>query len=213
MLGHILLATTVPGLPIMNETEVLPICPIHNQILFVLGARDAFLEQEGLRDIQDFIVRKDIEDMETTIGFKEIKHRDDMRQFFSGVGRLLSNLQEDIELFQKLKKSRNWKTEKARLGHFREELPDNNGLMWLLLGTYGRVSELYENGLYREAGSELAISFFPTKHMPFGNISWPMLPYEMVPVKGEQSSSLLAGLLYGFTKEERFDNLTACVTN
>jgi len=80
-----------------------------------LSARDTFLEQEGLQDIQDFVLRKDIEDMETTIGWIEVQHRDDMRMMFTGVGRLASNIQEVIELFSKLKTSNNWALERARL--------------------------------------------------------------------------------------------------
>ena len=52
-----------------------------------------------MQDIQDFVLRKDIEDMETTIGWIEVQHRDDMRMMFTGVGRLASNIQEVIELF------------------------------------------------------------------------------------------------------------------
>ena len=80
-----------------------------------MSARDTFLEQEGLQDFQDFVLRKDIEDMETTIGWIEVQHRDDMRMLFTGVGRLASNIQEVIELFQKLKTSENWDLERTRL--------------------------------------------------------------------------------------------------
>ena len=80
-----------------------------------MAARDTFLEQEGLQDFQDFVIRKDIEDMETTIGWIEMQHRDDMRMFFTGLGRLTSNVQEVIELFQKLKTSENWTLERARI--------------------------------------------------------------------------------------------------
>ena len=80
-----------------------------------MAARDTFLEQEGLQDFQDFVLRKDIEDMETTIGWIEVQHRDDMRMLFTGVGRLASNIQEVIELFQKLKTSENWDLERTRL--------------------------------------------------------------------------------------------------
>ena len=80
-----------------------------------MAARDTFLEQEGLQDFQDFVLRKDIEDMETTIGWIEVQHRDDMRMLFTGVGRLASNVQEVIELFQKLKTSENWDLERTRL--------------------------------------------------------------------------------------------------
>ena len=53
--------------------------------------------------------------METTVGWIEIQHRDDMRMLFTGVGRLASNIQEVIELFQKLKTSENWDLERTRL--------------------------------------------------------------------------------------------------
>ena len=114
MLTHTLLGSSVPAL-LDQESEVLPICPIRNQIQFALAARDTFLEQEGLQDFQDFVLRKDIEDMETTIGWIEVQHRDDIRMMFTGVGRLASNIQEVIELFSKLKTSNNWALERARL--------------------------------------------------------------------------------------------------
>ena len=71
MLTNTLLGSSVPAL-LAQESEILPISPIKNQIQFALAVRDTFLEQEGLQDIQDFVLRKDIEDMETTVGWIEV---------------------------------------------------------------------------------------------------------------------------------------------
>jgi len=89
---------------------------------------------------------------------------------FTGVGRLMSNLQEVIELFQKLRTSDNWVTERARLEQMYEEKSGDNAFMWQIMGVYGRVSELYQQGLYKEAGEELAVSLFPTKREKQGNV-------------------------------------------
>ena len=136
-----------------------------------------------------------------------------MRMMFTGVGRLMSNLQEVIELFQKLRTSDNWVTERARLEQMYEEKSGDNAFMWQIMGVYGRVSELYQQGLYKEAGEELAVSLFPTKREKQGNVQWPMLPWVDDITEGEEISGLLTGLLYGFAKEEKFDNLVQCVTN
>ena len=50
------------------------------------------------------------------------------------------------------------------------EKSENNGLMWMLMGAYGRVGDLYKDGYYREAGEQLALSFFPTKQEKMGNV-------------------------------------------
>lgn len=97
----------------------------------------------------------------------------------------------------------------------------DNGLMWLLMGTFSRVSEFYQAGEYREAGEQLAISLFPTKREKHGNVQWPPLPYVGDPIPGEQISGLLSGMLYrmstagrdDWTADFHFDNLGVCVTN
>ena len=93
-----------------------------------------------------------------------------MRMMFTGVGRLMSNVQEVIELFQKLRTSGNWATERARLEQMYEEKASDSLFAWQVVGAYGRVSQLYQQGLYKEAGEELAVSFFPKKREKQGNV-------------------------------------------
>ena len=85
--------------------------------------------------------------------------------------------------------------------------------MWLLMGTYGRVAELYQAGYTRQAGEEFALSLFPTKREKTGNVEWPKLPWFWDITEGEELSGLLSGMLYRFSNEEKFDNLVGCVTN
>ena len=40
-----------------------------------------------------------------------------------------------------------------------------------------------------------------------------MLPWLDDITEGEEIAGLLSGLLYGFSREEKFDNLVGCVTN
>ena len=40
-----------------------------------------------------------------------------------------------------------------------------------------------------------------------------MLPWFWDITEGEEIAGLLSGLLYGFSGEEKFDNLVGCVTN
>ena len=93
------------------------------------------------------------------------------------------------------------------------EKSENNGLMWMLMGAYGRVGDLYKDGYYREAGESLVLSFFPTKQEKTGNVQWPLLPWLDDITEGEEIAGLLSGLLYGFSREEKFDNLVGCVKN
>lgn len=45
-----------------------------------------------------------------------------------------------------------------------------------------------------------------------GSLDWPRLPYAPSH-DGEEVAGYLAGLIYGFTKEESYDNLASCVNS
>ena len=69
-----------------------------------------------------------------------------MRMMFTGVGRLLSNFQEVMELCSKLKTSGNWAKMNKSLRKWYAEITEDNTIMWEMMGIYGRVSELYQEG-------------------------------------------------------------------
>ena len=69
-----------------------------------------------------------------------------MRMMFTGVGRLLSNFQEVMELCSQLKTSGNWAKMNKSLRKWYAEKTEDNTIMWEMMGIYGRVSELYQEG-------------------------------------------------------------------
>ena len=157
MLSHILQAGS-SAIVSSDSAEVLAHCPYHNQIIFARAARDAFIDQQGLDDFAEFVVRKDIQDKRKSVGVFEVMYREDMRQFFTGCGRLVFVAKETLELFNTLRKSNNWVTEYKRMQAIE---PASFGIH--AYTTYGQVMQMYNEGEYEEAGKALATGMFPKK--------------------------------------------------
>ena len=138
-------------------TEVLAHCPFHAQINAFRAFRDEFLEVQGLLDLQEFEVRREIIDRAKSVAIKELKYRDDTKMLISGAKRMVNVVAEYYELYTNVYHSDNWATEFDRLKHinFMQFGMD-------IYTTFGKVSALWADAQYAAAGKAVADGLFPT---------------------------------------------------
>ena len=208
------------GFAVANSTasevssDVLPICPYHNQIIFAKSARDTLVESQGLIDLQDFFVRKQILDYKKAVGIEEVIYKEDMTSFFAGITRIARVVPDYIHLIKLLFQSEAF----PMLGSLTKELITsvNPGVFGMkAFTTYQRVQRLYSEGDYEKAGRVLVNGILDDHQMQTeASVSWYALPYdEGSSYPGEDIAGYMAGLIYHFVGEEDLntDNLAACV--
>ena len=160
MLSHMLKATGIATTHKATSTgeEVLPHCPYHNQIIFARAAVSTFVAQQGLDDFKEYFIRKEIQDHRKSVAIEEIIYREDMRMFFTGIGRILNVARESFQLVNVLRKSDNWLIEWRRV---KQVEPMSFGMH--AYTTYGQVMQMYNDGQFEEAGEALSLGLFPTQ--------------------------------------------------
>lgn len=80
----------------------------------------------------------EIEDLRKAVAIEEIIYREDMRQFLTGIGRVVNVALEYYQLLNLLIRSDNWVTEYRRLKHIE---PMSFGMH--AYTTYGQVMQMY----------------------------------------------------------------------
>lgn len=85
-------------------------------------------------------------------------YREDMRQFFTGIGRFIMVVRETFQLLNLLRQSDAWIYEFRRLWEIE---PVSFGSRAFL--TYNNVMELYKDDDFEAAGQQLALGLFPKK--------------------------------------------------
>ena len=144
MLSHMLKATGIASTVHTSTStgdEVLSHCPYHNQIIFARAALDIYVSQQGLDDFKEFFIRKEIQEHRKIVAIEEIRFREDMRQFFTGIGRAVNVVRESFQLLNLLRKSDNWVIEFRRLKHI-----EPMSFVMHAYTTYGQVMQMYEAG-------------------------------------------------------------------
>ena len=134
-------------------------------------------------------------------------YREDMRQFFTGMGRIYLVVTETFEILNLVRKSENWVTEFNRLKQINPVKFGAHAYM-----TYQEVSQLYAAGDFEGAGQALALGIFPEQEAHTGSLTWPKLPYEP-DFEGQEIAGITAGLIYRFTGEENYDSLSLCLSD
>lgn len=113
MLNHILKASAI-GATAHHSTdsrdgdEVLRHCPYHDQIIAGKSAWNTFVGQLGLLDFEEFTVRNDIAEHQKAVGIIEVRTKENMKMFFSGLGRAFTAVTDQIKLFKLISSSHNW---------------------------------------------------------------------------------------------------------
>ena len=148
------------------ETEVLPHCPYHAQIDAWNAFRDEFIESQGLLDLQEFEVRREIVSREKAVAIEELIYREDTKMIISGVKRAINVLSDYYELYTTVYHSDNWSIEFERLKTI-------NPVQFIgeAYATYGKVSQLWADAQYAAAGKALADGLFPTVQPKSGNVT------------------------------------------
>ena len=187
--------------------EVLPHCPYHPQIDFYRAARDAFLESQGLVDLQEFVVRDDIIGRKKAVAIEELIYREDMKQFWSGGYALFNCLKEYYDLYTTVYYSENLTSEYARLTELK---PMQFGTAaWM---AYMQAKTLWDNERYADAGKAFADALFPIKLEDESSIDWDLKPLPYVePYTGEEVAGYVSGAISSFISEKNSDNLAECL--
>jgi len=185
---------------------VLPHCPYHAQIDFFRAARDTFLESQGLLDLQEFEVRREILDRQKAVAIEELVYREDMTMMWSGLGRIVNVAIDYFRLLSLVRGSDNWTTEYDRLTSI-------NILQFAMEAytTFGKVTKLWAEAQYAAAGKALADGMFPERQAKEGNLDWPALPYQPVH-QGEEVAGYVWGAINAFTGVKSTDNLAGCIS-
>ena len=186
--------------------EVLPHCPYHAQIDAWRAFRDEFLETQGLVDMQEFEVRKNILSREKAVAIEELIYREDTKMLIDGAKRMVNVLADYFQLYSTIYHSDNWSIEFDRLKHTN----------WMQFGmeiytTYGTAMRLWKDAQYAAAGKAVADGLFPTVQEKSGNVAWDPLPYNK-PYPGEEVAGYVDGMIYQFTLKHNTDNLASCLS-
>jgi len=198
-------ATVMVSGDVAESTEVLPHCPYHAQIDAFRAFRDEFLEVQGLLDLQEFEVRREIVDREKAVAIEELVYREDTKMIISGAKRMVNVAAEYYELYTNVYHSNNWATEFDRL----------KSLNFMQFGmdiytTFGKASALWAEAQYAAAGKAVADGLFPTPQEKSGNLTWDPLPYNK-PFPGEQIAGYVGGIIYQFTGAKSTNDLSTCI--
>ena len=144
----------------ISSSEVLPHCPYHAQIDFFNAARDTFYENEGLLDLQEFEVRKEILDRQKAVAIEELIYREDWSMIMSGLNRMRHVVFDGYNLVSQVYGSDNWSTEFRRIKNI-------NPIQFAMeaYATFGKVNQLWAQAQYVAAGEALINGLFP-EHLP-----------------------------------------------
>lgn len=150
-------------------------------------------------------MRNEIAEHQKAVGIIEVKTKENMKMFFTGMGRVFTSAVDELKLYKLIFSTHNWSTIWQRVRHM-------NPMQFAMhsFTAYGNAKALYENGEAAEAGESFIKGIFTEKLASSGNVQWPALPYSD-DHEGEKVSGFLGGLLYGLTGEQNTDNLASCV--
>lgn len=139
-----------------GPVEVLKHCPYHHQIDFYRAARDTFFENEGLVDMQEFMIRDDIIGRSKAVAIEELIYREDMKMLMAGGYKLFNALVQYYDLYTTIYGSVNLTTEYERLTSINP--------MQFAMGAYmafTQANTLWTQEKYAEAGKAFANGVFP----------------------------------------------------
>ena len=190
--------------------EVLPHCEYEPFYEFFIGARDEFIDRQGLTDLQEFCKRSDYTHKQEALAFRQVYEKENLREFFAGLTRMAINAKYVFDDVVALLGSSQLSGLALSLGYLTPQ--DATALAMRGLAGYATVKGLWADGMYRAAGKaavdalvERAPESEPTTEFREWQTS---LGYE-----GELEAGVMDGLLESFTETMTYDNLAACMSN
>ena len=100
---------------VKNENNYLEIHEFEAVERFTGAAKYAFIERQGLADLDEFVHRKDIIDTSWELAIIEFNNPEDMKEFLGSMGRIAIAVKDYVELTMQIKNSDNFQIIKKRV--------------------------------------------------------------------------------------------------